>query len=191
MARRKRKAAKRNEQERRFRSQIRRTCGGCKLCCYVYGIPELAKERRQWCKYVCQRGCSLHEQPRPPVCTQFRCLWLTHPEIPDRYRPDPIGCVAYDHGDRVVHLCQEFKGAALRPDASRFVDLLAHAGVKFLVTWEQGEESERYLRYSRRLYPTPLKCEDICRYIARFEQTRESQCAWQPEQGGASCISGS
>ncbi len=192
LARRKRKSDRRNELERQYRSRRQRTCGGCKLCCYVYCVPELGKERRQWCKYVCREGCSLHEQPRPAVCTTFRCLWLAWPEIPDRYRPDRIGCVAFDRGNGIAHLCQQFKGAARRPEAARFIDLLADAGMKVLVSWEQGEEREYRVRYTRRLHPTPPTPEEmfyldpdgekLAQDIALFERTGQSPRLWQGEQ---------
>ena len=163
------------------------------MCCYVFCIPELAKERRQWCRHVCEDGCSLHDKERPPVCTGYKCLWLEHPEIPERYRPDRIGCVATDYGNRVVHLCQVFKGAAMRQDATRLMDSMVKAGVRVLTTWEQGNECEHRLTYDRRRYPVPPTDEELLgantttslenlKNIARFEETGQSPCLWQPEQ---------
>ena len=162
------------------------------MCCYVFCIPELAKERRQWCRYVSPDGCSLHDKERPPVCTGYKCVWLQHPEIPDRYRPDRIGCVATDYGNRVVHVCQAYKGAATRLEAARFIDSMAAGGVKVLILWEQGDEREYYVRYDRRRYPVPPTVEELSRMfpnsidnsrnIAYFEQTGQSPCLWQPQQ---------
>jgi hypothetical protein len=193
MARRKRKDKKRNERQHRYQAQPKqRTCGGCRMCCYVFCVPELAKERRQWCRYVSQDGCSLHDKERPPVCTGYTCVWLDHPEIPERYRPDRIGCVASDRGNRFVHVCQVFKGAAKRRDATTFIDSLVDSGVRVLITWEQGDEREHRLRCDRSLYPTaPTRAELLgvdpdlekrIRDVKCFEDPGESPCLWQPGQ---------
>ena len=90
--------------------------------------PRAGEERHQWCRHVSADGCSLHDKERPSVCTDFACLWLAHPEVPERFRPDRIGCVAIELGNRVVVVCQTYKGAAKRQDASWFIDCLVDAG---------------------------------------------------------------
>jgi len=89
-------------------------------------------------------------------------------------------------------VCQAFKGAATRQNASRFVKYLACAGVKILITWEQGDEREYQMVYDRRRYPVPPATEEFFatdanseenqRNIGVFEQTGQSPCLWQPRQ---------
>lgn len=196
LARRNRKAKKRNEQQQRHRAQPRpRTCGECRMCCYVFCVPDLAKKRHEWCRHVSADGCSLHDKERPAVCTDFACLWLAHPEVPERFRPDRIGCVAIELGNRVVVICQTYKGAAKRHDASWFIDGLVAAGDKVVVSWEKGEEVENQLKYDPKRYPVPPACEEFfaidakaeegLRNIGTFEQTGQSPCLWQPQQAPA------
>jgi hypothetical protein len=119
-------------------------------------------------------------------------MWLQHPEFPERYRPDRIGCVATDHGNAVVFVDQAFKGAANRYDADALISALTDCGYKVLVFWKNGEEREHRLRYNRRLYPTPPTTEEIWdsdpeytklgQDVAYFERTGQSPCLWVPEQ---------
>jgi hypothetical protein len=55
-----------------------RSCGTCSLCCKLYEIPELDKPSHVWCRHCRpgKGGCSIYQE-RPPVCVDFRCLWLT------------------------------------------------------------------------------------------------------------------
>ena len=136
IARRNRKNQDRNERQRKYRVQSRkRTCGGCNLCCFTYPLPELEKGRREWCKHVCPNGCSLHNQPRPPVCEEFKCMWLRNPTVPDRYRPDRIGCVASLQSSKVVHISQAFRNAAYKPDAYNFITRLTELGFAVVIFW--------------------------------------------------------
>jgi hypothetical protein len=56
-------------------------CGGCKECCIAFPLlpneeywPE-GKPAYKPCRFLCESGCSIHEMPRPKVCTSFRCLY--------------------------------------------------------------------------------------------------------------------
>lgn len=72
-------------------------CGTCKQCCITYPLLPNAdywpdgKPTHTPCKHVCEKGCAIHDQPRPNVCTRFRCLWLNYPKIGDQMRPDKSG----------------------------------------------------------------------------------------------------
>ena len=78
-----------------------RVCGNCKLCCYIFALDGEffealhgpgGKPKRTWCKHAKGKGCALHDQPRPKVCTSFLCDWMRCPEvIPDAWRPDRSG----------------------------------------------------------------------------------------------------
>lgn len=57
-----------------------RECGTCALCCKVMAVPDLAKPAGKWCVHChpgnLQGGCSIHDQPRPKICGDYRCTWL-------------------------------------------------------------------------------------------------------------------
>jgi hypothetical protein len=59
-----------------------RTCGDCKVCCISFGLlphPPWWDEYKPVgtpCKYLCEKGCSIHDQPRPDICGGFKCAYL-------------------------------------------------------------------------------------------------------------------
>ena len=75
-----------------------RACGECRLCCWVFPVPVLDKPAEQWCRFADARGCSIHDGPRPPVCTEYDCYWRDHEELSDELRPDRIGIVVTECG---------------------------------------------------------------------------------------------
>ncbi len=163
LKRRQQKLKKKVQREKvdRTRSQ-KRVCGGCWVCCYVYPISELGKKDHESCKFISASGCSIHDQPRPLACSRFLCLWLLYPEIPDRYRPDRIGCVASYRSHDVVHVWQEFRHAAYRRDADQFIRWLTQSGYAVLIVEDDGETNRNRLRYCRRFFPTPPTMADLC-----------------------------
>ena len=69
-----------------------RQCGECQLCCFVYTVPEMEKPRMEPCKHQCDQGCAIHNEPRPELCTAFRCEWIeSESPLPDEFRPDKCG----------------------------------------------------------------------------------------------------
>ncbi len=72
-----------------------RECGNCRLCCYIFQLEGDfwggVKPKRTWCRYAKGKGCAMHDQPRPEVCTRFKCLWLDDEEMPENWRPDKSG----------------------------------------------------------------------------------------------------
>lgn len=57
---------------------MKRTCGGCTLCCKLVGVAELEKPAGEWCSFCAVgKGCRVQLQPeRPKTCGEFECLWL-------------------------------------------------------------------------------------------------------------------
>jgi hypothetical protein len=50
------------------------------------------KPKRTWCKHAKGKGCAVHDQCRPNVCTGFLCDWMLNPEVfSDAWRPDRSG----------------------------------------------------------------------------------------------------
>ena len=91
-AKKKRKALERNKRQASHRAERqKRTCGGCRACCYVFPLGQ--KPARQWCQHVTATGCGLHDSPRPAICGSYRCMWLDYTEMPQKYRPDKCGYV--------------------------------------------------------------------------------------------------
>src|SRR5436189_235739 len=73
-----------------------RECGECRECCIAFPLladeqywPE-GKPAHQPCKHLCASGCAIHNQPRPEVCTEYRCDYLKG-YIP--YRPNECGVI--------------------------------------------------------------------------------------------------
>ncbi|MHA1469132.1 MAG: hypothetical protein ACTSSP_01075 [Candidatus Asgardarchaeia archaeon] len=57
-----------------------RSCGECRECCYasVVEFPNgEVKPSLVWCKYLCEKGCSIYnEDTRPEMCSTFLCPWM-------------------------------------------------------------------------------------------------------------------
>ena len=69
-----------------------RSCGKCRLCCKAFPVPAFDKPAGVWCRHACDKGCAIYDQGRPPVCTDFRCLWLDG-ALSEKMRPDKCGCI--------------------------------------------------------------------------------------------------
>ena len=97
----------------------RRTCGSCRLCCFIFGLNGEfwtggTKPARKWCEHSCPKGCAVHDQPRPSVCENFMCDWLTNPTLPDDWRPDRIGIILTTlgrfEGQPVIQVSEHYLG---------------------------------------------------------------------------------
>jgi len=134
-----------------------RDCGECQVCCWLYCIPELDKPPRTNCKHQCASGCAIHEQPRPPICTDFVCCWKKL-DWPEELRPDKCHVVFSDchcgkNGRRIFVAVQANPYARLRRDVKGWAEQLARRGHLFLFTYE-GEEGPEYAGlFNERLYP--------------------------------------
>lgn len=185
------KVAKRRKREAAFAAKPKdRVCGGCKLCCYVYPLPEFAKRTGTWCKHICAAGCAIHDQPRPPVCTDFKCLWLLCPAIPSRYRPDQIGIVVQSRPNSIVWMTEAFKGATRLSDGKRLIEMLVRIGLKVVSRSLNDDGSPSYRRYyDGQRYPVAPSWEEllalsaderaIVASVQRFVDTGESDRLWQ------------
>lgn len=78
-----------------------RSCGGCTLCCKIFGIPEIDKPRFQWCGHCAiGEGCRIYET-RPATCRAFVCGWLVDGTVPDHWKPSESRMVlTSEHGGR-------------------------------------------------------------------------------------------
>jgi hypothetical protein len=72
-----------------------KNCDGCVACCNgtlnidVYGEQV---NRTHSCSKICytNNNCSEYTN-RPPVCSNFKCLWLTQDDIPEWLKPSKSG----------------------------------------------------------------------------------------------------
>ena len=69
-----------------------RKCGGCQLCCEIFGVAELDKEQLKKCKHQCESGCGIYVT-RPRECKIYQCLWKFDENVPEAHRPDRLGVV--------------------------------------------------------------------------------------------------
>jgi hypothetical protein len=81
-----------------------RSCTGCTLCCKIFGIPELAKPRHQWCGHCAiGTGCKIYGT-RPQSCREFVCGYLVDASVPEHWKPAKSRMVltSEDDGRRLV-----------------------------------------------------------------------------------------
>ena len=159
----------------------------------MFPLAEFEKPRRTWCQHAKGKGCDIHDQARPPVCTDFKCDWLRISRIPHRLRPDRIGCVVVAWPNDVAFVYQSFKGAADRADAKRMVDAYVAAGQQVVILWVADDgTTENRLRYDRTRYPTRPTCEELFEHsdeqqakisrLSHFYKTGTSDCLWDAAQ---------
>jgi hypothetical protein len=67
-------------------------CGDCNVCCRLFEIEPLAKPQGLLCRHSGETGCAIWGR-HPATCKAFRCLWLDHPQLDERWRPDTAGFV--------------------------------------------------------------------------------------------------
>jgi hypothetical protein len=79
-------------------------CGECRECCITFPLlpnkdfwPE-GKVAYKPCRFLCESGCSIHDKPRPKVCTDFRCMYGDRilGNDPSIWRPDKCGVMFYE-----------------------------------------------------------------------------------------------
>jgi hypothetical protein len=134
-----------------------RDCGECQMCCWIYCIPEMGKLGRTDCKHQCAKGCAIHDQPRPSMCTDFVCCWAQLDWWPEELRPDKCHVVFTQlHRDRdggFFAAAQANPYGHLRKDVTTWVNRLVQRGHMVLFTYEGAEGGEYIGRYNERLYP--------------------------------------
>lgn len=63
-----------------------RACGGCRVCCHLYGVGALEKKPLAQCIHECDHGCAAWQTPiQPKECQDFLCPYMLGDAI---YRPD-------------------------------------------------------------------------------------------------------
>ena len=67
-----------------------RSCGDCKLCCYLLPTADIGLPANTHCKHECSKGCAIYER-RPASCQLWSCQWLLGQDV--GLRPDRSGYV--------------------------------------------------------------------------------------------------
>ena len=67
-----------------------RTCGECKLCCYLVPTADIGLAANTHCQHECSKGCAIYER-RPMSCQMWSCQWLLGADV--GLRPDRSGYV--------------------------------------------------------------------------------------------------
>lgn len=110
-------------------------CGECNLCCILpfIQINEVAKQPGIVCPNCSLKfGCKIYNS-RPPVCRNFKCLWLQsqsrNDKMPIELRPDKCG--VYFTGDTTTDdpLIIEVHGEP-NGDAWQWIDEMQKVGFK-------------------------------------------------------------
>lgn len=108
------------------------------MCCKLLAIAELEKPRNEWCPH-CQVGvgCSIYGA-KPNSCSEFSCLWLLTPWLPEDARPDRTGVVMFtpegEPKSLQVHVDPHRASAWEAGIAGRVVDAAVGAGMRALIT---------------------------------------------------------
>jgi hypothetical protein len=104
-----------------------RTCGECKLCCYLVPTPEIDLPANTHCKHECRKGCAIYDH-RPTSCRMWSCLWLLGEDVgprPDRsgyvvdMMPDYVTSVDHESGAEQRFPIYQIWIDPARPDAHR------------------------------------------------------------------------
>jgi hypothetical protein len=68
---------------------LARSCDGCTLCCKVMDVAApIDAPMNVWCRHcVPGKGCGIHET-RPPVCSNFHCVWLMDGSLGPEWQPE-------------------------------------------------------------------------------------------------------
>lgn len=78
-----------------------KACGPCSQCCITEAVADFEKPAHQACHHERPgRGCSIWGL-HPTSCQSFRCVWIKHPRLDDRWRPDVAGFVLRDDADGI------------------------------------------------------------------------------------------
>lgn len=93
-----------------------RKCGGCVVCCSVFGVEEIQKDPWTGCPNLNSTGCLIY-QDRPAKCREFYCLWQGG--LGDMgQRPDRLGVVfAHTNGKTEFTRKMEYQAYEVKPGA--------------------------------------------------------------------------
>lgn len=149
-----------------------RSCGGCQMCCEVFPVPEVNKPKHTKCQHQCESGCSIHDQPRSPICTEYTCTWLGELTWPEQLRPDN-NKICFARLRRLNHKGGKFfiagmmhnPYAHLRKENVHLVERLKREGHIILLVYSGDDDEKEFHGYwDERRYRT-LRLDDMIRLL--------------------------
>ncbi len=163
-----------SKKEERWIMNPKRSCKGCTACCVVFTVVDMDKPSHTPCQHICERGCAIHDEPRPSMCTDFLCNWVTHPDWGEELRPDKCGIVYAAQGHllpnrphKLVMGTMKSPYAHLRKENRKHIERLCRAGhVVFLLYEDDGGPGEYHYYFDQRRYPS-LTPTDILKGLKR------------------------
>jgi len=162
-------------------TNIKRSCNGCTACCVIYTVPEVNKPRHTPCQHLCAGGCAIHEQPRPPICSEFLCDWVTNAKWGEELRPDKCGIIYGTQSPLRANQPQKLivgtmanPYAHLRKANKVHIERLSRAGHIVLLLYGDNEAEERHSHFDKKRYPS-LTTEAILKVLKVARKERIAQ----------------
>jgi hypothetical protein len=161
---------------------IKRSCGGCTLCCQLIGVAELNKKSFEDCVHrhgvlhASGPGCGIYAS-RPRSCAAWACMWLRSDptDWPEAERPDRVGFVVDELVDLIrlngvetpaaqIWVSQGFDDAWRQDPGTAIIAALINKGLAVLWRLYGGKESIAFARNKdgeiERSLPTPIVRDD-------------------------------
>ena len=154
----------------------RNVCGECQACCWYFTVPDMAKPRTTPCKHQCAAGCAIHDQPRPAMCTGFRCCWLEE-NWEAALRPDQSriiwqgrGCILDRWGrpHRVYDGSMLDRFAYLRRINERLRGKLVGVGHVVCVSHTEADGETKVITWKNETAFPGLRTNDVIRHIRAY-----------------------
>jgi len=118
----------------------------------------MEKPAHDKCRHQCESGCAIHGDPRPEICTHFRCAWLDNDTWGEELRPDQCGIV-YTWQQKIEPGKHIYFGVARSPYAkwtvanSKLLSHLKRTGSIVYVLYQEGQEREVSVYADRQRHP--------------------------------------
>jgi hypothetical protein len=157
---------------------VKRSCGGCTLCCQLIGVEEIKKTSFQDCPHrhgvlhASGPGCGIYAG-RPRSCAAWACMWLRSDpkDWPELERPDRVGFVVDELVDLIrlggvetpaaqIWVSQGHDDAWQRDPGNAVIHSLIAKGLAVLWRLHPGTHSIAFARNKEgvleRSEPTPI-----------------------------------
>lgn len=100
---------------------VKRECGSCTKCCEGWITGEALGYKFDLgkpCHFIAiGKGCTVYaNRPKDP-CINYKCGWLSNPDIPEWMKPDSANCiVSYKNDNGIIFMELTEAGQTLRSD---------------------------------------------------------------------------
>lgn len=174
-----------------------KACNGCTACCVLFTVPEMDKPRKTPCKHQCDKGCAIHDQSRPAICTEFHCCWCVEPSWGEELRPDRNNIIfmyrgrvptIYGNKSPVYLGCMFSPYSRLRRENQRLIPRLVNSGKAILLAStnvdEEGLDEDYVSFFNKRLFPHLSTAALVKRSISCSEQVARANNEYYANKGG-------